>query len=212
MSDLQTTIQNLAADLAANILNAVRSASLEEIGGMLGGGASVKTSRIAASAEPKAAKPGRKSGKGSGVKRSPEVIEQIIGEVVANLKSNPDGIGSEHLQKALSIEKKDIVGPITQALAQGLIKKSGQKRATRYFPGTGARAATKTAKPAAAKKVKKAASKKAAKPAKAKVKAATKTAAKPKKRSAKKASSKSANGIAGAATPAASSPDVGAEA
>lgn len=206
MSNLQNTINDLATQLASDILNALQGASLADLGEMLdnSGGARVKPRELASSTDTKTLKP-RKSGKGSGVKRSPEAIQAVLDSVVRYLNSNSEGIGSEHLQKALGIEKKDIVGPITQALAQGLIKKSGQKRATRYFPGSG-RAATKAPKAAAAKKVGK-----KAKAVKAKPKAVAK-AKSPAKKAKPRKSSKSANGIAGAATPVASSPDVTAEA
>ena len=40
---------------------------------------------------------------------------------------------SEELQKALSIDKKVLVRPIAEALAEKTLRKTGQKRATRYF-------------------------------------------------------------------------------
>jgi hypothetical protein len=43
------------------------------------------------------------------------------------------GLRSEELQNALKLSKKEIVGPLNQALAAKKVTKKGQKRATTYF-------------------------------------------------------------------------------
>ena len=49
------------------------------------------------------------------------------------LKETKGGMRSEELQKALGLDKKTITRPLTMALAEKMIRKSGQKRSTTYF-------------------------------------------------------------------------------
>jgi len=105
-------------------------------------------------------------------RRDPEALKATIDQLVSVLSNAADGLSSEQLQSTTGLSKKEITRPIVIALNDGVIRKEGSKRATRYFVGG---AKPKAAKPAA----KKAATKKA--PAK---KPATKKA------SAKKASAK----------------------
>ena len=70
---------------------------------------------------------------GRRVRRSPNQIATVTASLVAALKGAKDGMRSEELQKALSVDKKTIVRPIADALEAKVIRKTGQKRATRYF-------------------------------------------------------------------------------
>lgn len=133
--------------------------------------------RAAAAAAKKAARP-RKGGRRS----SSEILAELD-RIVASVAAAP-GQRSEEIQKKLGIASKDIERPISIGLAKGLLRKEGEKRATRYFPGKGKAAPAKKAsakkapaKKAAAKKApaKKASAKKAA-PARAGKKAAGKKA------------------------------------
>ncbi len=135
MSTLQSRIQTLADSFAQGVLAAIRSASLEEI--LAGGGAAPKRGpgrppKAAASA-PKAA-PAAKRGKGGRLpRRSPSDIEHVIGLITKALSDAGKGLRSEELQKVLKLSKKEIVGPLAQALSAKRITKKGQKRATTYF-------------------------------------------------------------------------------
>ena len=57
----------------------------------------------------------------------------MIGLVVAKLGEHKTGLRSEQLQKALKLDKREISGPLAQALAAKKISKKGEKRATTYF-------------------------------------------------------------------------------
>jgi hypothetical protein len=137
MPTLKTQIASLADSFAAGVLAAIRSASLEEI---LAGGSAVPAKRgpgrprkvdgANATAAPKPA--GRRKG-GRLARRSPSDIEHVIGLVVAKLKEHKGGLRSEQLQKALKLDKKEITGPLNQALAAKKVTKKGQKRSTTYF-------------------------------------------------------------------------------
>ena len=125
---LKKTIESMAETFADGLLRALRDASLEDI---------LTASEVRAAASPRANAAGAsktpRSRAGRRVRRSPKQIANVTASVVAALKGAKAGMSSEELQKALSVDKKTIVRPITEALAAKAIRKTGQKRATRYF-------------------------------------------------------------------------------
>ncbi len=135
MSTLQSRIQTLADSFAQGVLAAIRSASLEEI--LAGGGAAPKRGPgrppKAAGSAPKAAPPAKRGKSGRLPRRSPSDIEHVIGLITKALSDAGKGLRSEELQKVLKLSKKEIVGPLAQALSAKRITKKGQKRATTYF-------------------------------------------------------------------------------
>ena len=144
---LKNRIEALAEEFSAGILAAIRSASLEEI---LSEGsrshaaprasaprASIVAAAVASSSSPAEPKrgPGRPKGKKTGrlARRSPEQIAQVVESIVVALKKQKAGMRSEQLQKLLSLDKKEISGPLNEALEGKKITKKGQRRATTYF-------------------------------------------------------------------------------
>jgi hypothetical protein len=139
MSNLKSTIDQLAQSFAAGILEAIRGASLQEL--LVEGGhgvaakrgrGSVPTKTVTTHTTPTASASPRAS-KGRLARRSADDVAKVVDLVVDALKKSGAGMRSEELQKALKLSKKEIVRPITQALAARKIKKTGQKRATTYF-------------------------------------------------------------------------------
>jgi hypothetical protein len=139
---LKNRISALAEEFSAGVLAAIRAASLEEIlseGSRSGSGAraGAASAARAASADGEPAKrgPGRPRGRKSGrlARRSPEQIAQVVESIVGALKKNKAGMRSEQLQKLLSLDKKEISGPLNEALEGKKITKKGQRRATTYF-------------------------------------------------------------------------------
>ena len=140
MPTLKSTIASLADSFAAGVLAAIRSASLEEI---LSGQSAAPARR--GPGRPRSAANGRgatvveapkpaKRGKGGRLaRRSPSDIEHVIGLIVGKLGEHKEGLRSEQLQQALKLDKKEITGPLSQALAAKKITKKGQKRLTTYF-------------------------------------------------------------------------------
>ena len=193
------------------VLAAIRGASIEELLGKEGGGASYHS---APKDQPMSGPAPRKTGKrGRLARRSDEDIQAMVEQIVACVAKHPDGIRSEDIRAALKIDKKELPKPITAALASGQLRKEGEKRATVYLVGKksggSAKAAPKRvggkkhAKKTPAVKAKAAPKRSAAKkPAKkkptVKAKAAPKAkAAAPKKAKTKKpAADKTANGAA----------------
>jgi hypothetical protein len=168
-SPLQSAIAKLANDFANQVLAAVRSASLEEV---LGASATVRAGARVPAGKPVAAaaapKPAAKTKGGRLARRSSEDILAVVQSIVALLKQTP-GLRSEQIQKTLGLASNEIPRPIQIGLEKGLLRKQGDRRATKYFAG-GKGGAAKPAPAAAPKKApakrapaKKAPAKKAAK-------------------------------------------------
>lgn len=152
--NLQSTIQDLASQFAADILAAIRSAPLEEL---VGGTSASRTPRT-----PKGDRLPR---------RSEEDVAKLVDRICGLLGKAKDGLRAEVLREKLGIEAKELPRPIAQAIKEKRIAKSGNKRATTYKLATAKKSASKP-------KLK--AKKSASKPkAKAKKKAAPKAAPKP---------------------------------
>lgn len=119
-------------EFARELEGLIRQAALAAVEDSLGG---VRTRAPRAAVAPTASGPAsaRKSAKKGG-KRDPKVIEALVGRVGAHVKAHP-GQGVEAIAKALSVKTHDITLPITKLLASKAIKKKGEKRATKYFPG-----------------------------------------------------------------------------
>lgn len=132
MADLRTTIKLLAEGFAVRVLDALRGASLADLGGVM------QTAPTRA-ARPTVATPRGDEGTRrprlartrKGARRSAADVEKI-GEAVAELVAkHPNGLRSEEIQKALGLSRKDLPIPLARALAAKLVRKTGTKRATR---------------------------------------------------------------------------------
>jgi hypothetical protein len=135
---LKNRISALAEEFSAGVLAAIRAASLEEIlseGSRSSGPRAAASAAVSTNGEPAKRGPGRPRGRKSGrlARRSPEQIAQVVESIVGALKKNKTGMRSEQLQKLLSLDKKEISGPLNEALEGKKITKKGQRRATTYF-------------------------------------------------------------------------------
>jgi len=138
---LKSTIEQLATGFAAEVLAAIRLASLEDI--LAESGRSGSSSRAAAaprssgssssSSSNSAPAAARKRRGGRLARRSPEQIAAVVDSIVSALQKASSGLRSEQLQKTLGLDKKEITGPLNEALAAKKIRKTGQKRSTTYF-------------------------------------------------------------------------------
>jgi hypothetical protein len=142
MPNLKSSIAALAEDFSAGVLAAIRSASLEEILSEGGAKRSATPTKRGPGRPRKAAnggttmessKPAKRGKGGRLARRSPEDIESVIGLITKALADAGKGLRSEEIQKALKLDKKEITGPLAQALAAKKISKKGEKRATTYF-------------------------------------------------------------------------------
>jgi hypothetical protein len=136
MPSLRTTLDTLAASFAANVLTAIRGASLQELlaesGGTSrrgphprGGGTTAGNPRPQASVA--------KKGKGGRLaRRSPAEIARTLEAIVVLLRKNKEGLRSEQIRKALRLDMREVPRVLKEGLAKRKLKSSGQRRATTY--------------------------------------------------------------------------------
>ena len=149
---LRDSIQQMAAAFASAVLQAVRSASLEDVHhesrsqaahaapALRAAKARVATHAPAAkkSAAPAVASaPARLGRKGRLGRRSSSDIASVIVRIVSLLDGHPGGLRAEQIRSSLSLLSKEMPRPIAEALAAKKISKVGEKRATTYFAGAG---------------------------------------------------------------------------
>ena len=151
MSNLKTTLENLSAEFAANVLRAIRGASLEDLISESGTGrapakAPARAARPAPKAEkaapaaapaPAAAAPAKGGKKGSSrrrlARRSPADIAAVVDQIVALLSKKPEGLRSEDIRRELGLAANEMPRPLADGLAAKRLTKEGAKRATVYF-------------------------------------------------------------------------------
>lgn len=151
MSNLRSTIEALASQFASSVLDALRSASIDELVAVAGGAAPASASaparrgpgrpRSTPSAAVEAAPassgfgaPKAKRGRGGRLgRRSAGDISQMIDAIVGALSKSAAGLRAEQIRETLGVEAKELPRPLAEALETGRITKSGQKRATTYF-------------------------------------------------------------------------------
>jgi hypothetical protein len=155
MSNLRNTIESLASQFASSVLDALRSASIDELADVAGRGSPARrgpgrpraesndSSTTAASAP---ARRGGAGGRGRGGRlgrRTQNDITRMVESIVDILGKNGGGLRSEQIRSALGVEAKELPRPLAEALSSGRVTKTGQKRATTYFAGSGGGAAPK---------------------------------------------------------------------
>ena len=142
---VQNEIQIRIASFVVELEQLVRRAAIEAVSDALGqptarvataagrslvaGHASTSVSRaVEAAAKPTSAPRRRQGGK-----RDPKAIDALTERTAAYIKANA-GKRIEEIGKALNTPTKELALPIIRLLGNKTIKKSGQKRATKYFP------------------------------------------------------------------------------
>ena len=143
---VQREIQEHIASFAVELEQLVRRAAIEAVSDALGqpstrtataaarspvaGHAPTSISRTAAAP---ATKPTATPRRRKGGKRDPKEIDALTERTASFIKANA-GKRVEEIGKALSTPTKELALPIIRLLANKTIKKSGQKRATKYYP------------------------------------------------------------------------------
>ncbi|HEY8088285.1 MAG TPA: hypothetical protein VIF09_10585 [Polyangiaceae bacterium] len=141
MSSLRQRLNDLATSFADSVLDAIRTASIDELTGQSSGGGRSRAARPAASA-PAAAPAPRKRG-GRLARRSASDIADVIESIVGLLRVNPRGLRAEEIRAKLGLQSKELPRPLKEGLDGGRLAKSGQKRATTYTLKGGGAAAGK---------------------------------------------------------------------
>ncbi|HVH42299.1 MAG TPA: hypothetical protein VM925_08140 [Labilithrix sp.] len=137
MSNLKSTLENLANDFARSIISALRTASIDELTGISGQArSSGRPGRPAAVAVVETTGGGRKRGRGGRLgRRSTTEIGRMVDNIVTLLQKSPEGLRAEQIREALGVQAKELPRPLADGLTEGRISKTGQKRATTYFAG-----------------------------------------------------------------------------
>jgi hypothetical protein len=137
MSTLKASIQSLANQFATGVLAAIRGSSLEDILGEGGPTRRVpgrpRKSVGSVGAAPAPA-PSRRARGGKRLRRSAKDIAAAAGQIAAHVAKHPKGIRGEQVRKDLGIAKNHWMKPLGMALGSKKIRKTGEKRATLYFP------------------------------------------------------------------------------
>lgn len=161
MSSLRNTIESLASEFAARVLDALRSASIDELVGVTAHGATTRRGpgrpRSDAAEGSASASPKRRGRGGRLGRRSAGDITRMIESIVDALQKSASGLRAEQLRATLGVEAKELPRPLAEAVSTGRITKTGQKRATTYFVGGGGAAASgkRRGRPAGRKTAKK---------------------------------------------------------
>ena len=149
MSNLRNTIESLASQFATSVLAALRSASIDELTDVAGRGGAVRRGpgRPRSESSESAAGPAKRAGgRGRGGRlgrRTQNDISRMVESIVDVLAKSAGGLRSEQIRAALGVEAKELPRPLAEALSSGRVTKTGQKRATTYFAGSGGGAAPK---------------------------------------------------------------------
>jgi hypothetical protein len=145
-STLNTDIRARIDAFVAELTTMVKGAALESVRAVLGdGGMPARRGpgrppkAASASSAPSAtgARRGRPPGKSSrGGKRSTEEVDQMAERIATFVKSNP-GLGLEAIASGIGTSTKELKLPVIKLLASRTLRKTGQKRGTKYFAGGG---------------------------------------------------------------------------
>ncbi len=146
MSNLRSTLESLAARFADNVIDALRSASLDEITGV---GSSSSRARPRSSPPAAGEAVPRKRAGGRLARRTADDIQAMMQKIVDLVGKHPDGLRAEQIRAALDVDAKELPRPLAEAVTSGALTRSGQKRATTYAVGSnGGASSPRSAKPA----------------------------------------------------------------
>jgi hypothetical protein len=138
MQNLRSALSELASSFTDSVLEAIRTASIEELLAQtsMNTGANGRRARSVAAPAPKAAAPARASRAASSgrlPRRSDEEINAALDGVVALVKKNREGLRAEQIRATLGLQPKELPRILKQGLSSKKLKSKGQKRATTYF-------------------------------------------------------------------------------
>jgi len=146
-SEIRACIDSFAEELSGLVHRAALESVMEAIGGAT---APAKRGpgrpRKAAPAKKKAASRKKRG------RRSSDDVNAVVSDITAFVRSNP-GCSVGEIGAALGMTTKEMRLPLQKLGAERRVKTKGQKRGTRYYPGSG-KASKTSAKKATRKKAK----------------------------------------------------------
>jgi hypothetical protein len=127
MPTLRSNLTELAHRFADDVLDVIRSSSLEEL---LSDGSGRGGRRApGGGGQPD---PLRRAKSGRLARRSPEQIAAALDKVVLLVKTKKDGLRAEQIRAALGMDRKEIPRVLKEGLDKKRLKAKGRKRATTY--------------------------------------------------------------------------------
>lgn len=145
----QNIVRDLTEVFARRVLEAIRTAPLEELVSSAdragGRGSSTRSTRgVPAAAKTTTAPKARRGGKQRGAANG--VAAALQARIVDALTGVVAGLRAEVLRSTLGVSREELARPLADALSKGAIRKQGAKRGTTYFLG-GAEASSSSAAP-----------------------------------------------------------------
>lgn len=136
MTTLRATLNQLAMEFAQSVIQAIRTASLDDLLEEAGGAGRRRGGAGTSSVQRGGASNGNKKSGRLG-RRSADQIAGVVDRIVSLLERHPDGLRAEDIRTELGLVRKELPRPLAEALASKRIGKQGQKRATTYFAKNG---------------------------------------------------------------------------
>jgi len=148
---LDSTIQSFVAEISS----LVRVAALEAVRDALGGGASPARRGRPVGSGRKPGRPAKAARRGRPARRSAEDVDALAQRMLAYVKAN-DGKRLDEIAKALGMDTAELTGPSQMLLETKAVKRSGQRRGTKYHVGGGTSPKSEATPAKAGKRAKKA--------------------------------------------------------
>jgi hypothetical protein len=134
MSTLRSALADLTAKFTDGILDAIRSASLDELmGEKTGNWPPAGARRRRGPAPTRAMRAATATMSGRLPRRSAEDIAALLDQVIGAVKKQKEGMRAEPIRESLGLEAKEMPRVLKEGLATKKLKSKGQKRATTYF-------------------------------------------------------------------------------
>jgi hypothetical protein len=127
---MQSEMNRVVAQFVTEVTEIAKRAAREQLDAAFGGGRSSGGS--SSSSRTTSSSIGR--GRGRGVKRTSEDLDQLADKFYEFVKANP-GLRIEQINGKLGTSTKDLQLPIRKMIADGEIKAKGKKRSTTYTAG-----------------------------------------------------------------------------
>lgn len=147
MNDVEQQIEAHIQKFARELNELVRTAAVRAVTDVLGTPVAVSPTRAqkapVAPAKPAAPTRRRSNKKSQGWRRSPAQLERVQEDLEAYVTANPGEL-MENIAKALDSKSPVLHRPMSKLIDSGRVRREGEKRATRYYPGDG-RASSKAA-------------------------------------------------------------------
>jgi len=127
--NLQDTIRQLANDFAAGVVAAIRAASLQDL-------QDDAPSRRASAKPRRVPRPSTQTHAVKGRAPKPALgADELLDTMVETAKKFAAGLRSEEFRQVLKLDDKALFRKVAnEAVAAKLLKKTGEKRATTYYP------------------------------------------------------------------------------